>query len=159
MKILILYYSYYRNHTEKIAQVFKERTNCDLIHIKDIDHDELNIEGYDLIGFGSGIYTETISPKVFLLADKLDLKGKNVFVFSTSGIGMKFYNKSLIKQLQSKGAIIKGSFACLGSFESKDFTNIRLFDIFKKISEGRPNHKDFKKAEKFIDKIRKDMNL
>lgn len=153
MRSLIIYYSYYRNHTEKIAKLFQKRIHCDLIHL-DKDSDlNIDIEGYDLIGFGSGIYTETMSPKLFMLIDRLDLKDKNVFVFSTSGIGMNFYNKSLIKVLESKGAINRGSFACMGSFETRDFSNFRIFDIFAFFANGHPNKRDFKKAEKFIDRV------
>jgi len=61
------------------------------------------------------------------LVDKLNLAGKNVFVFSTSGIGMKFYNNRLIKLLESKGAINKGSFACKGSFMARNFLDFCIF--------------------------------
>lgn len=83
----------------------------------------------------------------------MNLKGKNVFVFPTSGVGMKFYNNSLIKLLKSKGAINKGSFACKGSFIVKEFTNIKIFDIMGRLSQGHPNNKDFSKAERFIEKV------
>ena len=152
-KTLIIYYSYYRNHTEKIASAFKDKIDCDLIHLDGKSDLNIDIEKYDLIGFGSGIYTETMSPKLFMLVDRLDLKGKNVFVFSTSGLGMKFYNKGLIKVLKSKGAIIRGSFACMGSFRTKDFSNFRLFDILGSFARNHPNKKDLKRAEKFIDRI------
>lgn len=151
MKTLIIYCSEYKKHTEKIANKFKEKTNCDLINVKNFR--DVNLENYDLIGFGSGVYIETLSPKLFKLVDKLDLKGKNVFVFSTSGVGMKYYNNKLIKELVSKGAINKGSFACKGSFIAKDFSNNKIFDIMGKLTKGHPNHKDFKKAEKFFVKM------
>lgn len=153
MKTLIIYYSFYKKNTEKIANVFANRIDCDLIHLE-LDSDlKIDIEKYNLIGFGSGIYTETISPKIFLLIDKLDLEGKEVFVFSTSGIGMRFYNKSLIKALNSKGAINIGSFACLGSFERRDFSSFRGFDLFSFFAKNRPNERDYRRAEKFIDKL------
>jgi hypothetical protein len=148
MKALIICCSDYKNNTEKIAKIFAEKTNSDLINIRDVN--DINIENYDLIGFGSGVYKESLSPKIFKLVDKLNLRNKNVFVFSTSGIGMKFYNNSLIKLLKTKGAINKGSFACKGSFNAKEFTNIKIFDIVGRFSQGHPNSKDFKKAEKFI---------
>lgn len=153
MRTLIIYYSYYRNHTDKIARVFADRIDCDLIRLEGDRHFDIDLDKYDLIGFGSGIYTETISPKIFLLVDKLNLQGKDVFVFSTSGIGMTFYNKSLIKVLEAKGAINRGSFACLGSFETRDFSNFRGFDLFSFFAKGHPNKRDYKRAEKFIDRL------
>lgn len=148
MKSLIVYCSKYKNNTEKIARIFAEKMDCDLINIRDVR--DISMENYDLIGFGSGVYRESLSPEVFKLVDKLDLENKKVFVFSTSGVGIKFYNNSLIKLLKSKGAINKGSFACKGNFIAKEFTNKKMFDIMSRLSEGHPNDRDFKKAEEFI---------
>ena len=149
MKTLIIYCSDYNNNTEKIARAFAEKTDCELINIRDVN--DINIENYNLIGFGSGVYRESLSPKVFRLVEKLNLKGKNVFVFSTSGVGMKYYNNSLIKLLESKGAINKGSFACKGSFEASKFTDKKIFDILGRLSQGHPNDKDIKRAKRFIE--------
>lgn len=151
MKALIVYCSTYKGNTEKIAKIFSDKTDCDLINIRDFS--DYNIENYDLIGFGSGVYKESLSPKIFKLAEKLNVKDKNIFVFSTSGIGMRFYNNSLIKLLESKGAINKGSFACKGNFNAKEFTNIKFFNLIGKLSLGHPNDRDFKRAEKFINEI------
>lgn len=151
MKTLIIYCSEYKKNTEKIAKIFEEKSNCDLINVKNFI--DINLENYDLIGFGSGVYVESLSPKIFKVIDKLDLKDKNIFVFSTSGVGMKYYNKKLIKALISKGAINKGSFACKGSFDAKEFSNNKIFDIIGRITKGHPNRKDFKSAEKFFMKM------
>jgi len=151
MKGLIIYYSQYKKNTEKIARIFAEKTGSELINIKDFN--DIDIENYDLIGFGSGVYKESLSPKLFRLVEKLNLKGKNVFVFSTSGIGMKLYNNSLIKLLESKGAINMGSFACKGYFIASEFTTKKIFNIIGKLSQGHPNDRDFKKAERFIQEI------
>lgn len=151
MKSLIVYCSEYKNNTEKIAQIFAEKTDCELINIRDVNN--INIENYDLIGFGSGVYRESMSPKVFKLVNNLNLKGKNVFVFSTSGVGMKFYNNRLIKLLESKGAKNKGSFACNGSFIAREFTMKKLFDIMGRLSQSHPNIRDFKEAERFIVRV------
>lgn len=157
MKVLIIYFSEYRKHTEKIAQVFAENIECDLINIK--DSKDINIEKYDLIGFGSGVYRESLHKKLFKLAEGLDLKGKNTFVFSTSGVGMKFYNNALIKLIESKGGINNGSFACKGSFSPSEFTDKKMFDFMGRLSQGHPNEKDLKKAEIFIKELLKSFKL
>ena len=127
MKVLIIYCSDYKNNTEKIAKIFAEKVDCDLINIK--DNRDIKIENYDLIGFGSGVYRESLSPKIRTLVENLNVKEKNVFVFSTSGIGMRFYNNGLIKLLESKGAINKGSFACKGCFIAKEFSDVQKSNI------------------------------
>jgi len=150
MKSLIIYCSDYKNNTEKIARIFAEKINSELINIRNITN--VDIENYNLIGFGSGVYKENLSPKLFRLVEKMDLRGKNTFVFSTSGVGMTFYNKKLINFIVSKGAINIGSFACMGSFVAREFTNNKLFDIIGRLSQGHPDDKDFKEAERFIGK-------
>lgn len=148
MKSLIIYCSEHKKNTEKVARIFAEKAKCELINMRDFN--SINIEDYNLIGFGSGVYSENMSPKLFKLVDKLNLQGKNVFVFSTSGVGMKYYNNKLIKHLESKAAIIKGSFACKGYFNASEFTDKKIFNIMGRLSEGHPNDKDLKQAERFI---------
>jgi flavodoxin len=151
MKALIIYCSTYKKHTEKVAEVFSKKINADLMNVK--NSKDITIDNYDLIGFGSGVYKESMSPQIFSLVEKLNLKEKDVFVFSTSGVGIKFYNNSLIKLLESKGAKCKGSFACKGSFVSRDFSDNKIFEIMSRFAEGHPNHKDLGKAEDFIEKV------
>lgn len=151
MENLIIYCSDYKKNTEKIAQIFADTINCDLVNISDID--DISIDKYKLIGFGSGVYKESLSPKLFKFANELNLEGKKVFVFSTSGIGMKFYNKSLISLLKSKGAIVKGSFACKGSFIAREFVDNKIFAFLEMLSKGHPNSRDFMRAKNFIEKL------
>lgn len=152
-KALIIYYSQYRHNTEKIARLFAEKIDCEIINIKELKNPNyIHVEKYDLIGFGSGVYKESVSPKLINLVEQLNLKGKSVFIFSTSGSGMKFYNYSLIRKLKAKGAVITGSFSCKGSFTAREFTSNKIFDFMGRLSEGHPNDKDLKRAEKFIEK-------
>ncbi|HCX64182.1 MAG TPA: flavodoxin [Eubacteriaceae bacterium] len=148
MKTLIVYCSKYKYHTEKIAHLFARHLKGDMVNIKDVD--AVSVENYDLIGFGSGVYKERLSPKLYQVTKQWDLENKKVFVFSTSGIGMKFYNKPLIRHLISKGAIHEGSFACKGSFNAKDFTRVRIFRLFEEQAKGHPNKQDYEKAQKFV---------
>jgi flavodoxin len=151
MKSLIIYCSNYSNNTEKIAKVFADKINADLINLK--NSGDIKIEDYNLIGFGSGVYMENLAPQLFKCIEKLNLKGKKVFVFSTSGVGFSYYNKKLKSLLVSKGADCKGSFACKGSFVSRDFSNNKIFEFMSKFAEGHPNDKDLSKAERFISKV------
>lgn len=148
MKSLIIYHSVYNNNTEKIAIAIAGKINAELISLK--NPRKVNMDRYDLIGFGSGVYKESMSLQLFNYVEKLNLKGKRIFVFSTSGVGMSFYNKKLINLLESKGAKCIGSFACKGRFTSRDFSNNKIFEIMSKFADGHPNNKDIEKAEKFI---------
>jgi hypothetical protein len=66
---------------------------------------------------------------------------------------MKYYNNKLIKLLEAKGAICTGSFACKGSFVSRDFSDNKIFDFMSRFAIGHPNDKDFSKADEFIKKM------
>lgn len=154
MKTLILYYSGYKFNTEKISRIFKREIKADLINLKDKKNKiDFDIDDYDLIGFGSGVYKEDLARHIYKMVDQLDLKDKKVFVFSTSGMGAKYYNKKFINTLKVKGAIVKGTFACRGVFITKEFSKIKIFRYIEWYAKGHPNKKDFNNAKKFIEKI------
>ncbi|WP_409228610.1 flavodoxin family protein [Gudongella sp. SC589] len=150
MRSLILYCSDYKGNTEMIAGKIAKKIKAELLNIKDMDNKAPDTLEYSLIGFGSGVYRETLSHRLYSLVEDLDLEGKDVFVFSTSGVGMKYYNNSLIKLLRKKGANVKGSFACKGSFVASEFTDKKIFDALGKLSRGHPDVKDINRAEEFI---------
>lgn len=150
MKSLIIYYSYYNKNTEKIAKILADKTNAEIINLKETNI-AVDLDSYDLIGFGSGVYNESLSPILYKAVEGLKVEGKKVFVFSTSCVGFKLFNKKLIKMLTSKGAICIGSFACKGSFEYKDN---KIFEILSKRSAGHPNEDDINNAINFIEGIK-----
>lgn len=151
MKSLVIYSSAYKGNTEKIATVFAKKINADLFDIKHAN--DINMDQYDLIGFGSGVYKESMAPQLLNYVESLNIEGKDVFAFSTSGMGSVIYNKKLIKLLKAKGANCKGSFACKGSFVSRDFSKVKIFELISKFAQGHPNDKDISNAEKFIKKV------
>lgn len=150
MKTLIVYYSAYRKNTEKIAECMAGQFNGDLVHAKDYNENDVN--NYDMVGFGSGVYNQKMHPSIFKAIEKSNLQNKNTFVFSTSAVGIKKYNNDAIKLLLDKNAKVVGSFSCRGFFTTK------ILDIFGGTAKGHPNNVDFKNAEKFAEKIMKEIN-
>lgn len=153
LKSIIFYCSDYKKNTERIAKIMADELSADLVNIREMKDSVIEIDHFDLIGFGSGVYRESLSPKIYKFAEKLNLAEKNVFVFSTSGVGLKFYNDKLIKNLESKGAKNKGSFASKGYFVATEFTQNKLFNLVSGSSKGHPNDRDFAKARTFIMRI------
>ncbi|MCK4255841.1 flavodoxin, partial [candidate division WOR-3 bacterium] len=85
MKTLIIYTSIHHKNTERIAKVMAEVLEAPLAKPREIDINSL--AEYDLLGFGSGIYFGKHHKSLLKLVDKLpNLKGRKVFVFSTSGV-------------------------------------------------------------------------
>jgi len=61
--------------------------------------------------------------------------GKKAFVFSTSGLGVQIFNKSVINLLKDK------NFEILGSFTCKGFDTYGPAKLVGGINKGRPNEK------------------
>jgi hypothetical protein len=112
---------------------------------------------YDLVGFGSGVYFGKLYKGLLEFADKLpQVKGKNAFIFSTSGKAGKSaadFHKALRSTLSSKGYTI------LGEFSSPGFDTFGLLKIGGGIKKGRPNQDDLKQAETFAQSMQKNEKI
>ncbi|MEJ5306745.1 MAG: flavodoxin domain-containing protein [candidate division WOR-3 bacterium] len=70
MNSIIIYFSYHRGNTSKIAHVIGRELHSDIARSKDFN--VKNLKNYDLIGLGSGIYNGKPHRSVLELVDKLD---------------------------------------------------------------------------------------
>ena len=149
MKTLIIYKSYHRMNTEKIAKVMAEVLNAKLTKVEDARPEE--IPGYDLIGFGSGIYGYKHHKSLFALIETLPLAGKKVFVFSTSGNFRERHHLPIKEKLAEKGCTIVGEFSCFGEYSPLGF-NLNLNGPLALIAgknKGHPDGKDLENARVF----------
>ena len=147
MKSLLVLYSYHHNNTQKIANVFTQVLKAQIKTPKQINLQEL--QNYNLIGFGSGIYGAKHHKLLLNLADKLpQVTNKKAFIFSTSALTGKEKmvddHSSLKEKLQSKGYTIIDEFQCKG------FNTNSLLKFFGGMNKGRPNMEDLKTAEEFV---------
>lgn len=150
MKTLIVYKSSHRMNTEKVAKAMAEAMNAQLIKVEDIRPEEL--AGYDLIGFGSGIYGLKHHKALIDLIKTMPAMDKNVFVFSTTG-NFREVNHQLIKEkLTERGCHIVGEFTCFGEFAgalrlNRDWKGALAFIGGK--NKGHPDEKDLENARAF----------
>jgi len=147
MKSLLVLYSYHHNNTQKIANVFTQVLKAQIKTPKQINLQEL--QNYNLIGFGSGIYGAKHHKSLLNLANKLpQVTNKKAFIFSTSALTGKEKmvddHSSLKEKLQSKGYTIIDEFQCKG------FNTNSLLKFFGGMNKGRPNTEDLKNAEEFV---------
>ena len=147
MKSLLILYSYHHNNTQKIANVFTQVLKAQIKTPKQIKLQEL--QNYDLLGFGSGIYGAKHHKSLLNLADKLpQATNKKAFIFSTSALTGKDKiaddHSLLKKKLQSKGYIIIDEFQCKG------FNTNSFLKFFGGMNKGKPNTEDLKNAEEFV---------
>jgi flavodoxin len=138
MKILIIYKSYHRMNTEKVAKAMAEAVGATVVKVEDARIEDL--AGYDLIGFGSGIYAGRPHKSLFTLIEKMTSMNKKAFIFSTSGEPKEEYHRLIREKLTAKEYQIVGEFQCPGQsgFLGFIFTN-----------KGHPDEKDLQDARAF----------
>ncbi len=142
---LIIYFSYHHGNTEKIAKSMAEASNATVCTLDKVA--AVNIEEYEVIGFGGGIAYGKHYDKLLEAIGGLNLQGKNVFVFSTSGMGNVKYNAALIELLKNAGASVVGDFTCKG------YDTFGPFKLIGGIAKGHPDDDDFAAAKEFVGRI------
>ncbi|MCK5298562.1 MAG: flavodoxin, partial [Candidatus Heimdallarchaeota archaeon] len=137
------------NNTEKIANVFAKVLDAQIQTPRQVSLEE--VQGYDLVGFGSGIYGDKHHRTLLELADKLpQVIDKKAFIFSTSAlIDNATKHKTLKKKLKFKGYLIVDEFSCKG------FNTNSFMKFFGGMNKGRPNAMDLKHAEEFAQNLLK----
>jgi flavodoxin len=158
-KRLIILFSMENSNTAKVAKAIANVLEADVKTPQQVTPDD--IEKYDLIGFGSGIFDQRHHVDLLKFADILPFGlNKNAFIFSTSGIARKSTLRSdgtpksknknftdphaeLREKLLSKGFTMVGEFNCVG------FNNNSFLKLFGGMNKGRPNENDLKIAGEF----------
>lgn len=151
MNTIIICISIHHGNTEKIAKVMAEPLQAKLVPPQNVDKTDL--ESYNLIGFGSGIYHgkhhETL---LNLVSDLPVMKGKKVFLFSTSGLRkipwFHAFHKPLKKKLREKQFDIVGEFSCRG------YDTYGFLKYIGGIQKGRPNQSDIERACEFAKSLK-----
>ncbi len=145
MKVLIIYHSEHHQNTEKIARAMAAKIGADLKEAREVRAEDIN--NYEIIGFGSGVYNGRFHKDLLEIIDKIPHQdSKKVFIFSTTGSlsYSRLAHDRFSPLLLDKGFKIIGEFSCPG------------FDTAltrEGINKGRPNEQDLENAEKFIQDI------
>ena len=150
LRSLVIVFSYHHNNTEKIANTIAKVLGAEVKTPEQVYPEQLR--EYDLIGFGSGIYSATFDPSVLNLADRLSCAaGKKAFLFSTYGAPSFVANREFVEKnhdemrekLKVKGYTVIGEFGCAG------WNTNSFLKYFGGLNKGRPNANDLKNAEAF----------
>jgi len=155
LRSLVVVFSYHHGNTRKIADAVAKVLGAEVKTPREVKPEE--IAEYDLIGFGSGIYSAKHHASLLDLVDRLPkVAGKKAFIFSTYGAPavaaggdfVKNNHSQLRKKLKAKGYEVSREFACAGWN-----TNVFL-KYFGGLNRGRPNAEDLKNAEMFARKMK-----
>lgn len=147
---LVVVFSYHHKNTEKIAHVIAKVLDAPVKTSQQVNPDE--ILEYNLVGFGSGIYSATFDASILDLADRLpQVSNKNAFLFSTYGAPAFIANREFVennhsqirKKLMSKGYTVIGEFGCAG------WNTNSFLKYFGGLNKGKPDAKDLMNAEAF----------
>ncbi|MFW6014361.1 MAG: flavodoxin family protein [Nanoarchaeota archaeon] len=159
-KVLIICQSIHHNNTLKIAKAIGNVLNAEIKKPSEVVQKELN--KYDVIGLGSGIYLGKHHKNLLKFVDKsAGFKNKKVFVFSTSGISnnlnfpLNITNLAFHFHSPLKRKLIKKDAKFLGEFSCRGFDTYGFLRIIGGISKGKPNKKDLAEAKNFAMKINK----
>lgn len=140
----IIIYDTITGNTTKIAKAIAKVLKARVVRVNKVKLK--HVEKYDLVGFGSGIYTMTHHKSLLKLAGKLKAKqGQKAFVFSTAGT----CSLKLIWHNQLKTKLLNNGFELMGDFCCKGFDNFGPLKIVGGINKGRPDKKDVAKAGTF----------
>lgn len=144
MKSIIIYESIHHNNTEKIAKTIANEINAELVNVKNFNDSHRNLDDYDLVGFGSGIYYGKIHKNIKKFIENIEhMDNQKTFIFTTSGRDKKDFNEKFRDILDLNG------FNVIADFNCKGFDTFGPIKLIGGINKGRPNEKDVDNAKKF----------
>ena len=158
MDSLIVLYSYHHRNTEKVAKAMAEVVSAEIRWPQRMDPEDL--ESYNLVGFGSGIYNDKHHKLLLDLAERTpEVVHGRAFLFATCGVpGFAFERGALDdylveihvplrKRLESKGYEVVGEFTCPG------WNTNKFLKLFGGLNRGRPNANDLERARAFARRV------
>jgi flavodoxin len=144
LKTIIIYSSTHHGNTEKVAHAIGDVLKADLHSLEKEKPSSISLEGYDLIGLGTGVKATKPYRKMMQAVDKLDLADRKVFLFSTSAGNNLAEILPLKEKVMQKGARLAGEFMCAGFF---DWAFVKWFN--GGYNKGHPDTADLENARKF----------
>ncbi|HEY5012237.1 MAG TPA: flavodoxin family protein [Acidimicrobiia bacterium] len=150
MKSLVVCVSVSHGNTMKVARTIGEELDATVLEPEAVDVASLG--DYDLVGFGSGIFSMAFHPRLRDFVRNLP-KGQHgkAFLFWTSGgseLPFWSYKAPMIRLLESKGFEVVGTFSC------RAFDTWLPLRIVGGINKGRPSSGDLASARSFAASLR-----
>ena len=147
VKTLIICESVHHGNTRKVAEAMAGVLGAEVK--RPVEVDATALDGYGLIGFGSGIYFNKMHKNLLKLADGLPDREKQAFVFSTSGAD----NENMKKHRALKDKLTTRGFRVVDEFTCRGFDTFGPLALVGGINKGRPSEDDMEKARQFAKKL------
>ena len=141
MKAAVCYCSRHHGNTRKVLEAMADEGGLDLIDVT--TRQAVRLDGYDCIGFASGIYGFAFHPAVAAFARQYLPQGKPVFFVYTCGGTRGAGSRAVAEIARSRGCPVLGEFGCRG------YDTFGPFKLMGGIARGRPNEADLAAARAF----------
>ncbi|MGK4579127.1 flavodoxin family protein [Kitasatospora sp. HPMI-4] len=150
MKVVIVCASVSHGNTKRIADVMGQVLSAPVVEPEQVDLAELAT--YDLVGFGSGIFSGKFHPRLrHFVRSVPEGERRRAFVFATSGLPeprFRPFTRPLARLLEQKGFEVVDAFSCRG------FDTWLPFRLVGGINKARPDAGDLAAARAFAEGLR-----
>ncbi|WP_030723940.1 flavodoxin family protein [Streptomyces sp. NRRL S-237] len=150
MKTLLVCTSVSHGSTRRVAEAMGEVLGARVVAPEEVSAAEP--AGYDLVGFGSGVFHRRMHPDLLGFVRALPASSGRAFVFATSGLpesALAPFTRPMVRLLEGKGFEVEGTFACRG------FDTWAPFRLIGGINKRRPNGDDLAAARAFAEGLRR----
>lgn len=151
MRALIVCVSVSHGNTRRVAEAMGEVIGAAVVEPGGMRPGD--VTGYDLLGFGSGIYGMNFHPRLWRFVAGLPAgHGTPVFLFATSGAGSFVWRPAAIllgRLLAARGYRVVDTFSCRG------FDTWLPLRLVGGINKGRPGPSDLAAAGRFAEQLRR----
>ncbi len=142
MKAVIIYASMHHGNTKKIVDAIAQECDVELVDATKVI--EKDLEGYDLIGFASGIFYSKYHKQVLDFANINLPTDKNVFFIATAGNPIDFNFHTIAEIAKEKSCNEVGRFQCKG------YDTFGPFKLVGGIQKGHPDEEELREAVEFF---------
>ena len=150
MKSLVVVISIHHDNTVKIGKTIGKVLGAPVLNPKEVKPSDLG--GYDLVGFGSGVYGGQHHASLLKLAEQLpQVSDKKAFLFSTGGISSA--RKAVEDHTKLRVILESKGYGIVDNFQCKGFNTNSFLKYFGGMNKGRPNAVDHKNAEVFAQNL------
>ena len=142
MKIAICYYSRHHGNTRKVLEAMAREADVDLIDVT--ARCVVRLDGFDCVGFASGIYGFEFHRSVVEFARQYLPEGKPVFFVYTFGVTKGTGAAAAARVAQEKHCPVLGEYGCKG------YDTFGPFKLVGGLAKGHPDERDLENARSFF---------
>jgi flavodoxin len=150
MKAVIVCTSVSHGNTKRIADAMGRVLDAPVVDPEQVDPAELS--AFDLVGFGSGIFSGRFHPQLRRFVRSLPAGDRRrAFVFATSGLpepGFRPFTRPLVRLVEQKGFQVDSAFSC------RAFDTWLPFKLVGGINKARPDAADLAAAQAYAEALR-----